>query len=319
MGSHTYSSDGSVYFRIATFPGVRQALAQRFQRQSGRRARGRGRVRKSRRPRFRAVEGAQRRRALLGHGHRSGPARLAHRMFRDGDQVPGRDAGYPRGRRRPDLSAPRKRDRAIGIAHRQAVFALLAARRVSAWWRGRRCPSRWAITTPCATCWARGYAPESIRYLLASVPYRKPLNFTFDGLKSAATAIERLRNFKLRLETDQLRRRAERKTGGAHRAGVAGIHATAWTTISTPPKPWRRSSNTCATPTAPWIPASSARATSPARARISRRCSIRIFDVLEPSVKRRRAYRCRYRRALIAERTAAKKAREFALCGPHSG
>ena len=50
---------------------------------------------------------------------------------------------------------------------------------------------------------ARGYAPEAIRYLLASVPYRKALNFTFDGLKSAATAIERLRNFKLRLETDK--------------------------------------------------------------------------------------------------------------------
>src|SRR4051812_9378552 len=50
---------------------------------------------------------------------------------------------------------------------------------------------------------AKGYAPEAIRYLLASVPYRKQLNFTLDGLKSAATAIERLRNFKLRLETDR--------------------------------------------------------------------------------------------------------------------
>jgi cysteinyl-tRNA synthetase len=35
------------------------------------------------------------------------------------------------------------------------------------------------------------------------VPYRKSLNFTLDGLKSAAIAIERLRNFKLRLETDR--------------------------------------------------------------------------------------------------------------------
>jgi len=50
---------------------------------------------------------------------------------------------------------------------------------------------------------AKGYHPETIRYLLASVPYRKSLNFTFDGLKSAATAIDRLRNFKLRLETDR--------------------------------------------------------------------------------------------------------------------
>jgi cysteinyl-tRNA synthetase len=48
---------------------------------------------------------------------------------------------------------------------------------------------------------AKGYAPESIRYLLGSVPYRKKLNFTFDGLKAAATSIDRLRNYKLRLET----------------------------------------------------------------------------------------------------------------------
>jgi cysteinyl-tRNA synthetase len=47
----------------------------------------------------------------------------------------------------------------------------------------------------------RGYPPEAVRYLLASVPYRKQLNFTFDGLKAAATAIDRLRNYKLRLET----------------------------------------------------------------------------------------------------------------------
>ncbi|HVX66345.1 MAG TPA: cysteine--tRNA ligase [Bryobacteraceae bacterium] len=49
----------------------------------------------------------------------------------------------------------------------------------------------------------QGYAPEAVRYLLTSVPYRKKLNFTFDSLRSAATAIERLRNYKLRLETDK--------------------------------------------------------------------------------------------------------------------
>jgi cysteinyl-tRNA synthetase len=46
-----------------------------------------------------------------------------------------------------------------------------------------------------------GYTPEAVRYLLVSVPYRKKLNFTFDGLKAAATSIERLRNFQLRLAT----------------------------------------------------------------------------------------------------------------------
>jgi cysteinyl-tRNA synthetase len=48
-----------------------------------------------------------------------------------------------------------------------------------------------------------GYPPEALRYLLASVPYRKKLNFTMDGLKAAATSIERLRNYKLRLESEK--------------------------------------------------------------------------------------------------------------------
>ena len=49
-----------------------------------------------------------------------------------------------------------------------------------------------------------GHKPSSIRFLLASVPYRKQLNFTFDGLTQAAASVDRLRNFKLRLETGQL-------------------------------------------------------------------------------------------------------------------
>jgi cysteinyl-tRNA synthetase len=49
----------------------------------------------------------------------------------------------------------------------------------------------------------KGHKPSSLRFLLTQVPYRKQLNFTFDGLKSAAQSVERLRNFKLRLETGQ--------------------------------------------------------------------------------------------------------------------
>jgi cysteinyl-tRNA synthetase len=49
-----------------------------------------------------------------------------------------------------------------------------------------------------------GYQPEAIRYLLASVPYRKKLNFTFEGLKAAAKSIERLRDFELRLASAKL-------------------------------------------------------------------------------------------------------------------
>jgi len=46
----------------------------------------------------------------------------------------------------------------------------------------------------------KGHKPSSIRYLLSSVPYRKQLNFTFDGLRQAAAAVERLRNFRDRLK-----------------------------------------------------------------------------------------------------------------------
>jgi len=49
----------------------------------------------------------------------------------------------------------------------------------------------------------KGFDPEAVRYLLASIPYRKKLNFTMDSLRSAETAVERLRNFKLRLDTEK--------------------------------------------------------------------------------------------------------------------
>src|SRR5436853_1800428 len=49
----------------------------------------------------------------------------------------------------------------------------------------------------------KGHKPSSIRYLLASVPYRNQLNFTFSGLKQAAESVERLRTFTLRLTTER--------------------------------------------------------------------------------------------------------------------
>jgi len=45
----------------------------------------------------------------------------------------------------------------------------------------------------------KGYRPSAVRYLLASVPHRKPLNFTFEGLHQAQQSIDRLRNFRFRL------------------------------------------------------------------------------------------------------------------------
>lgn len=46
----------------------------------------------------------------------------------------------------------------------------------------------------------RGYRPRVIRYLLLSVHYRSQLNFTFAGLDQAAAALERLADFTDRLQ-----------------------------------------------------------------------------------------------------------------------
>jgi cysteinyl-tRNA synthetase len=45
----------------------------------------------------------------------------------------------------------------------------------------------------------RGYAALPIRYLLVSVPYRQKLNFTFEGLRGAGAAVDRIANTLRRL------------------------------------------------------------------------------------------------------------------------
>jgi cysteinyl-tRNA synthetase len=49
----------------------------------------------------------------------------------------------------------------------------------------------------------RGQKPSTIRYLLLSVPYRRQLNFTGDSLKQAENSVERLRNFVSRLKSEK--------------------------------------------------------------------------------------------------------------------
>jgi cysteinyl-tRNA synthetase len=50
---------------------------------------------------------------------------------------------------------------------------------------------------------AKGYKPSALRFALASVPYRRQLNFTFDGLQQATSSVERLRNFAVRLKNEK--------------------------------------------------------------------------------------------------------------------
>jgi len=47
----------------------------------------------------------------------------------------------------------------------------------------------------------KGFDPIAIRYLLLSVPYRKQLNFTFEGLRGAEKTVESLRDFHSRVRS----------------------------------------------------------------------------------------------------------------------
>ena len=66
---------------------------------------------------------------------------------------------------------------------------------------------------------AKGYKPSTLRFALASVPYRKQLNFTFDGLQQAASSVERLRNFAARLAQGKFQ--AGKQKGMAERVAAA--------------------------------------------------------------------------------------------------
>jgi len=62
---------------------------------------------------------------------------------------------------------------------------------------------------------AKGWSARAIRYLLLSVPYRQKLNFTFDGLKAATSALERIDSLERRL--------AERARSGQTGAQAGGF------------------------------------------------------------------------------------------------
>jgi cysteinyl-tRNA synthetase len=155
----------------------------------------------------------------------------------------------------------------------------------------------------------RGYQPEAIRYLLASVPYRKQLNFTFDGLKSAATAIDRLRNFKLRLETDQfsegVNEQLSARTALACKAFTDGMNEDLNTAEALGAVfEYVRDANSA-------MDAGGFRAGNAKAALDLLELFDRVFDVLQPT-KAGDSLADSDVEALIAERTAAKKSKNFA-------
>jgi len=54
----------------------------------------------------------------------------------------------------------------------------------------------------------KGHQPGAIRYALQSVPYKRQLNFTADAVRQAGASLQRLQDFRQRIETENLPRGA---------------------------------------------------------------------------------------------------------------
>jgi cysteinyl-tRNA synthetase len=155
----------------------------------------------------------------------------------------------------------------------------------------------------------KGYSPEAIRYLLASVPYRNKMNFTFEGLKAAQTAIDRLRNFELRLKTGRFGDGENPAWTARARAAQERFDAALDDDLNTaaalgPVFEFVRDAN-AAMDSGEFCAGNLAAA----RALLARFDAV--FDVLRPSVARAGLADADVER-LVAERTAAKKAKDFA-------
>ena len=153
----------------------------------------------------------------------------------------------------------------------------------------------------------RGFSADSIRYLLVATPHRKQLNFTFDGLHGAAAAIERLRNFERRLAGDPAGTNDPQASAASAEAAAqfrqaldddlntAGALGAVFEYVRVANSAM---DNGCFGPA------------NVTEARDLLDCFDKIFDVLRPSAAQR--VPAEEVEGLIRERTAARKARDFA-------
>ncbi len=154
----------------------------------------------------------------------------------------------------------------------------------------------------------QGWQPDVIRYLLASAHYRTKLNFTFDGLRSHASALERLRNFKLRLDTGKFPEGGEATMAARTAAALAGFETALDDDLNTAGAlaavyEFVRDANSA-------MDAGSFTAADRAPAQNLLAAFDSIFDILRP-VEREGGLSDTAIDELVNERIAAKKARNF--------
>jgi cysteinyl-tRNA synthetase len=227
VGNHTYSSDGSVYFRIATFPGYGKLSHNDF---SGNIAGARVDLDEYEKADARDFalwkapkEGEPAWETSLGPGRPGWHIECSVMAIKYLGETLDIHAGGV------DLIFPHHENE---IAQSESLTGKPFAR----FWlhteflmvEGQKMSKSLGNYYTLRDLMALGHQPEAIRYLLASVPHRKSLNFTMDGLKSAAIAIERLRNFKLRLQTDKfgegINQQIETRTAEASQAFTGALN-----------------------------------------------------------------------------------------------
>jgi cysteinyl-tRNA synthetase len=200
-GSHTYSSDGSTYFRIASFPGYGKLSHNDF---SGNMAGARVDVDEYEKDNARDFalwkapkEGEPAWQTSLGPGRPGWHIECSVMAIKYLGETLDIHAGGV------DLIFPHHENE---IAQSESMTGKPFAR----FWlhseflmvEGQKMSKSLGNYYTLRDLLEKGHSPEAIRYLLLSVPYRKQLNFTVKGIESATTAIDRVRNFKLRLETE---------------------------------------------------------------------------------------------------------------------
>ena len=163
---HAYAVERRRLVRRHVVSRVRQAQPPRPEQPARRGAQGAG-ARQARPARLRPVEARQRRRAVLAQPVGPRPPRLAHRVLGHGARDARRPDRHPRRRRRPDLPAPRERDRPERVADRQgAVRATLGARRAGHAGRRREDGALGRELHHAGQRSSTSYEPLAVRYFL---------------------------------------------------------------------------------------------------------------------------------------------------------
>ena len=230
---HTYESEGSVYFRIATFPGYgKLSRIDLTQTRRGERVAD-DEYEKEDVKDFALWKASEARRAVLAVALRGRPSRLAHRVLRDEHEVPRAPLRHPH-RRRWTTSSRTTRTRSRRARRRRASPSS------SIWLHaehlvvdGEKMSKSKGNFYTLDDVLARRDDPAAVRYLFLSVPYRRKLNFTWEALAGAAAGVARIRSAVGRIE--------EVAASGAQKPGafdaeergrkfLAGLHAPRWTT-----------------------------------------------------------------------------------------